>query len=438
MTNLKNNTIITFISRILLILISGITAILLARFLGPYKMGIYSLIILIPTLAFKLGSFGIEASNIYYLGSKRYTKTELALNSFITATLISIVLILIFLSGTQLPLFQNFVKSKSVPLQYLWIVVTTIPFFILFQFLNGILIGDNCLKQYNAINIVYKIIEMTLLILFIVILKFSLFGALLSFGSAIVLISTYLWFSITRNLSINIFSFNLKILKNSFTYGSMIYLSNLIQFINYRIDLFLLAYFCEPTIVGIYTISISIAEQLWLLPNSIAIVLFPKISSENGVYTNELTNKLVRHTLFITFIASLLVGFCSHKFILLFFGPSFVNATQPLLILLPGVIAISITKLLSANLAGRGKPHFSLLATFISVLINIPLNILFIPKWYAAGAALASTISYIVTLFVITIAYVNISRSNIINLFLIKPNELKEYVNILKVFRLFK
>lgn len=51
-------------------------------------------------------------------------------------------------------------------------------------------------------------------------------------------------------------------------------------------------------------------------------------------------------------------------------------------------------KVLNMDLAGKGKPQVSLIAFMPAVIINIVLNILWIPLYGANGAALASTISY--------------------------------------------
>jgi Na+-driven multidrug efflux pump len=62
--------------------------------------------------------------------------------------------------------------------------------------------------------------------------------------------------------------------------------------------------------------------------------------------------------------------------------------------LLPGVLLLTIFKVMNMDLAGKGKPWISMYAMLPALIINIVLNIVLIPNFGANGAAIASTISY--------------------------------------------
>ena len=63
-------------------------------------------------------------------------------------------------------------------------------------------------------------------------------------------------------------------------------------------------------------------------------------------------------------------------------------------LLLPGVLLLTIFKVLNMDVAGKGKPWLSMTAMIPAVIINIVLNIMWIPQYGANGSALSSTISY--------------------------------------------
>jgi Na+-driven multidrug efflux pump len=75
-------------------------------------------------------------------------------------------------------------------------------------------------------------------------------------------------------------------------------------------------------------------------------------------------------------------------------GESFRGSISVLRILLAGVLLLTIFKVMNTDLAGKGKPWVSLKAMIPALLINISLNVLWIPEYGAQGAALASTVSY--------------------------------------------
>ena len=76
------------------------------------------------------------------------------------------------------------------------------------------------------------------------------------------------------------------------------------------------------------------------------------------------------------------------------FGEAFINSVLVLNTLLPGVVLLTVFKVINMDLAGKGKPWVSMKAMVPALIINIVLNILLIPNQGAYGAALASTISY--------------------------------------------
>jgi len=83
-------------------------------------------------------------------------------------------------------------------------------------------------------------------------------------------------------------------------------------------------------------------------------------------------------------------------FILRFvFGLAFAGAMRPFLLLLPGTIAGSLTSSLGLYFIQQlGKPRINALFSAAGLSLNVVLNILWIPAYGPAGAALSSSISY--------------------------------------------
>jgi len=62
-------------------------------------------------------------------------------------------------------------------------------------------------------------------------------------------------------------------------YGIKAYLGNIVGFLNYRADTFILNYITDPSQVGIYSVSVNMAERLWIPSTAIGTVIFPRIAS---------------------------------------------------------------------------------------------------------------------------------------------------------------
>jgi len=168
-----------------------------------------------------------------------------------------------------------------------------------------------------------------------------------------------------------------------------------------------------------------------MLPGAIATVLFPRVSSLQDKDANNLTPRVARHTFFIVLIISLILAVLTKPLIKILFGIAFLPSVTPLLILLPGIVALGGAKTLTADLAGRGKPQFGTYSAFISLAVNIPLNLWLIPKWGIAGAAFASTIAYIIATLVIIISFAKISGNSWKDILLIKKQDFQDYKNII-------
>ncbi len=137
------------------------------------------------------------------------------------------------------------------------------------------------------------------------------------------------------------------------------------------------------------------AELIWYIPNAVSGALFPKISTLDPKTANQLTSRTCRQVLLITLVSA--VGFSLIGPILIpwVYTDKFQGSVPPFLWLLPGIVGMSISKVISADLAGRGKPQYATYTSTITVLGTIILDIALIPAYGIVGAAIASSIVYI-------------------------------------------
>jgi len=73
-----------------------------------------------------------------------------------------------------------------------------------------------------------------------------------------------------------ILTFDRLLTKETFRFGLKSYLQNLVGSLNYRLDVYILAFFLTPKQVAFYGVATSLAEVAWYIPNSVGVVLFPR------------------------------------------------------------------------------------------------------------------------------------------------------------------
>lgn len=426
MGNFSKNSLITFITEILTLILSFFVFVAIARILGPTGQGIYSLIILIPGLMLVFGSFGIESANVYFIGSRKYKIEDVAANSFVLSLLLGFVLILIFLGMLVLNPLQRFIESNSINPLYLWVAIFALPFSLLSSFFRNILRGVGDIKNYNKTRILERISQLIIIIIFLLILKKGIFAVVLSYAFANISGAFFAIYFVKKITKIHFF-LNIKLLKESFIYGGKTYIANALSFLNYRLNMILIAFFLAPVAVGLYSVAVGVSGKLFIITGSLATVLFTKISSISHTEANNFTPKVVRHTLFIMIVCSVLLFLLARPLIEIILGSNFLPSVLPLIILLPGIVAFGIEGIIATDLSGRGKPQFAAYASFVCLIVNFFLNIIFIPRWGISGAAFASTISCWADTLIILAIFLKISKKPISEVLLIKKQDFQDY-----------
>jgi len=426
----SRNSLISFFTRVIVFVFGFITFIIITRVLGPEGKGIYSLVLLVPALMLNFGNFGIGSANVYFTGKKKYKIQDIISNSLISAILFGSFLIVLFGVLLQFSFFQKFIHYDQLPHLYLWIVVFSIPVSLLLGFFQNIIRGKGEITNYNKTKMLESILGFIAIFVLLIVLKRGIFGAVFSSIFA-VFGATLFTIILVKKISRIRLSFNKKLFKDSAVYGGKVYIANTVSFLNYRLDMFLIALFLNPAIavasVGFYSISVGIAEKLFMIPGAFSTVLFPKISSIKSSEADDFTPKVVRHTFFIMLISCLFLFFLAKPLITIIFGSVFLPAVLPLIILLPGIIAFGIGGVLAADLSGRGKPQFAIYSSIACLIVNVILNIILIPKLGISGAAFASSIAYWINTIIILRVFLKISKKPLTEVLLIKSEDFQDY-----------
>ncbi len=417
------NIFITFSTQIITVILGVVTAIVIAKVLGPEGKGSYTLIILVPTLLATLGSLGIGIANVYFGGSLKYDWADLASNSVISALGLGVILSVAFIIYYHL--FHPSFLPDTDPL-YLSLAVLILPLSLLTKYFSYILLGQKRIKEFNLVSLARGGTYLILLIFVLLLLKGGISSAILAWVGA-TLVATILSILLVRRETNIIWSFQPSLLKDSVKFGVKGYLVNVINLLNYRLDMFMVAFFMNVTFVGYYSISVALAETLWYFPAAVGAVIFAHTPGLSTGEANTSTPRICRNTFFIIIIAALILFALSRYIIILLFGSAFLPALRSLWILLPGVVVFSIAKVLGNEMTGRGKPIINAIASATSLGINIPMNIVLIPMWGISGAAFASTVSYAVGAVVTLIVFMRISKNSLFDTVIIKREDFRLY-----------
>lgn len=419
MNSFFKNTFITFVTRIGMQIISFITSIMVARFLGPEGKGELALILLLPTILTTFVNLGFSVSTTYFVGKKKFSLSTIVANNIFITFILSVVSIII---GAVLVFFMQDSYFKNIKICYLLLGLLIVPPTLFIQNIGCILQGVQEFKKYNLINLAYNIVYL-LLLLFLFLFP-STYVALFALLGTLLINCLLFYLSVISPLENIRFNLDRLYIASSVKYGLKSYLNNVITYFNYRIDLLILNYFLNPTSVGYYTVAVSFAELLWIISHSASTVILPRVASlEKNDQKNQVTALASRVVLFFTFISIIIMFFLSNWVVKFFYSSLYAESIMPLKIILIGILSISFARILTNDLAGRGKPEYNTYASGVGLLLNIVLNIIFIPAYGINGAALSSSVSYSIQGIFTLLMYCKLTNSSVKEVILIRKDD---------------
>lgn len=410
---------ITFASNVFLFGASFIITIITSRLLGTTGRGVVSLVNNVVNFGVIILGFGLSSSNIFFIGKDRKKINEILGFNFIISLLSSFILIILYIINNFYNL--NFL-FKNLDNIYIVLALLFIPIMNIKTAFTSLFLGMQEVVYYNKINILDKSLNLILLILFIIPIRTAFVVLMANIISSLVIMSMLFYKLFIKNgnrIKIQK-TFNKEILK----YSLKSQLGNLIQVVNYRLDTFLVNYYCGISDVGIYANAVVLGETLWQIATSVATIVFPATASskDNKSIINDI-NTITRITFYIIMLSSLALMVLS-RFIVSFFGKGFKGTATALILLIPGIAIFSICKILSNYIAGIGMLEKNITASTISCIVTLVLDFTLIPKWGINGAAIASSISYILFTMITVYFYLDITHSKLKDIFVLTKDDI--------------
>jgi O-antigen/teichoic acid export membrane protein len=163
-----------------------------------------------------------------------------------------------------------------------------------------------------------------------------------------------------------------------------------------RINLIFVNSYLGSSAAGQYSIGISLADGMHLLPSVVALNLFPRIARGDP---HERSAAVFRSLALLFALLCLVTVPVAGPGIRLVFGHAFAPAVSIYYWLLPGIFAYGMLNVLSYHFAGRGFPLEAVLIWVPGLVLNLLLVILLVPGGGADMAALAAAVSYVLILF---------------------------------------
>jgi len=371
------------VSQVLMVVLTG-------RLLGPSGRGLYALASLsVGICQVPFGS--VWVANAVELARKRATPRDVFGVSVVVAAGGGTLTCLVALAIS--PVFGEKWWVFALPS-----LIT--PFVLLRAYQEGIW---QALGHVRAVNVL-RLGRATLPFLFILpplLADASVRTTIVVWELAFVVLAITAWFQLRRFVGSPRFPRDRAIYRRVTKYGLTISGFRIVEVLNERNGLLLLAIFASDATVGVYSIAVAATEVLLLATEALALSTFNRISFDSREASAALSIRTMRHCVMLAAAASVIVVPVSYVALPWVLGPGYGEVPLLLLLLTPNVLCLAAVRpLYSFFQVQVEKPVMMFRVVVAALVVNTALNLTLVPVWGATGAAVAASASGLVAVVV--------------------------------------
>lgn len=394
-----------FLGATLAMVIMAVSAILIGRFLGPELYGQYNLVLVIPTLLVLFTDLGINAGITKFAASLRAEGKDDSVVGIVHYGLLfrlGIGIILSILSIFLANYFSLLINRPGYDF-YIQIASISIIFQVIFTTGNSAFVGLDK-SEYSALSSNVQAIVKTVLQVALVLLGFSLTGALIGYVAgfvvasilSVVMLSTRL---LKRSENANKQSKKVDsahILSMLSRYGMPLYISAVLTGLFPLFQQVVLAFFTSDVAIGNFRAAYNFVTLLAVIPTAITTSLLPAFSklTSNQMYVSEFFRRANKYSCLLMLPITTLVIIFSNQIVELVYGSLYDSAAlylsvYVLIYFLVGIGYLGLTSLFS----GIGKTRLTLQFMLVNFVLLAILSPIFAQAYDVMGVIIAFLIA---------------------------------------------
>lgn len=422
MSSIAKKSLETLVIRVSTQLLGAGGGIVVARMLLPVGKGEF-------TYAGTILGFGLMLA----VGQTRAVQWQYGKRGVPVASVIRVMLFVVLGVSLLLSLALALI-GILIPSQHsLLFVAVALPFAAFAQAAGGIFLADGDVRTLNIKELFPYVLAPLVYVPVIVFFYRSLWVVLAAWAASYVVGAAYIAFSLRRYAGSRAPSTNsMELAKEQLTFGSHAGLSTLLQYLDFRIDVFLVMFMLGSASLGIYSVGIAIGEFIWQLSSAMINPSLQDIGGKDFRRAAEVTAKCMRHSLVLVVLAAACVGLLAPRLVPLIYGPAFSYGAVVTIALLPGIIAYSMMPSLSAFFSQQlGRPKLPAYFSALSAAVCAIITALTLHRFGIIAAAVATSVSYIGAFSVAAIYFTRVSGLSGERIFAYSAEDLRPYRSLL-------
>ena len=402
------NTGWLFFERIIGMAVSFFVGVYVARYLGPANFGLLSYAASFVGLFIALATLGLDGIVVRELVKDEKKRDELLGTAFILKIIGSVLLL------GMIAIAVNFTTNDRFTNLLIFVIATGVifqSFNVINLYFQSIVLSKYSVFAKTASGILVALIKLVL----IYCKKELIFFAIVAFIGNIILATGFIIMYAKQKLSLFNWRIKLNLVKNLLKDSWPLMLSGIAISIYMAIDQVMIKNMLDASAVGNYAVAVRLSEVWYFIPIAIASSVFPAIINAKKISEKlyyERLQKLYDLMVWLALGIALPIMLLSNNIVNILFGIQYQQAAGVLQIYIWATVFVFLGVASSQYLLAENYTKISFFRTLIGAIINIILNINFIPKYGINGAAIATVLSQFVVVF--SIILIPKTRFNVI------------------------
>lgn len=183
-------------------------------------------------------------------------------------------------------------------------------------------------------------------------------------------------------------------------------LSAAASYVLLKIDQVMIKFFLDETAVGLYSVAVKLSEIWYFIPAITCASLFPAIINSKKNNPVQYRNRLYKLYMFLGlsgFLIAIPITILAPQIITILFGSAYIESVNILKIYVWSGIGLFIMTGINRYFMAENQLKSIFIYSLISVIMNIVLNLILIPRIGLLGAAWATLVSYLISPIIVSI-----------------------------------
>jgi O-antigen/teichoic acid export membrane protein len=380
----------TYGSNLAFAFLSFLNVLIVSRALGPSGRGDVVFLTAIAWLSSHLATMGVQEANANIAAAEPRLRPALAANSIVFAALLGAGVVGL-LTGL-IALFPAIAADSDPGLRSLTFLA--LPVFILAVYLRFLVQADYGFAVTNIAWLLGPLANVVVNALLAALGQLSVGTAIGTWIAGQLLGALLLVWHVARGLA-GFGRPDLRLARRTIAFGLKSHVGRIMLLGNYRLDQWLLGAISGSRELGLYSVAVAWAEALWYLPTALAAVQRPDVVRADRRTASAQAAIAFRVSAAVTAAMAVVMIVVAPVLCVTAFGDEFRGATDDLRVLVLGAVGVVALKQLGSALTGQGRPGAASAGISVAFLATVVLDVILIPAHGGLGAAVASSVSYI-------------------------------------------